>query len=121
MPKPVVPAKFKPGYIDDMDRRTKLGAIMRARWDDLTSDLGGADRLSYAQRSLAERALWLEYWLQAQEKSLAEGRVQDFDPGQWVQAANSLQGIFSRLGIERRQKDVTDISDYMRRRAEQAK
>ncbi|SLN09974.1 hypothetical protein ROJ8625_00134 [Roseivivax jejudonensis] len=113
MPKPSVPEKFRPGYIGEMDRRTKLGAIMQARWQEVTEDLGGPDRLSYAQRSLIERALWLEYWLQAQEASLGEGRIQDFDPGQWVQAANSLQGIFSRLGLERRSRDVKDITDYL--------
>lgn len=121
MPKPSVPEKFKPGYIDGIDRRTKVGAIMRARWQEFTDDLGGADQLSYAQRSLVERALWLEYWLQAQEAALGEGRVQDFDSGQWVQATNSLQGIFTRLGLHRRQKELKDISDYLDQKAQRGR
>lgn len=71
---------------------------------------GGAEQLLYSQRSLAERALWLEYWLQKQEATLAEGRFADFNLGQWVQAANSLQGIFSRLGIAREASSKPSIT-----------
>lgn len=117
MPSPVVPENFEAGYIGRLDRRTRIGAEMNARWAAFTDDLGGADRLSYAQRSLAERALWLEYWLAWQEEALAEGRMADFDPGRWTQAANALQGILTKLGLERAQRDVTDLQSYIRGQA----
>jgi hypothetical protein len=115
MPRPNVPDKFRAGYIEDLDRRTRVGAAMQARWNELTDDLGGVHTLSYAQRSLAERALWLEYWLMHQEAALGEGRFNDFEPGQWVQAANSLQGIYTRLGMRRR-SETRDITDLMEQR-----
>jgi hypothetical protein len=88
---------------------------MRERFNAFTADLGGVEHLSYAQRSLVERALWLEYWLAQQEQALATGA--DFDVGKWTQAANSLQGILSKLGLERQAKDVPNLQDYIRGRA----
>jgi len=110
-----IPEKYAPGYLDELDGRLAVAQVMRERYRAFTDDLGGADRLSYAQRSLVERALWLEYWLAEQEQSLARGA--DFDVGKWVQAANSLQGILTKLGLDRQAKDVPDLHTYMKQRA----
>jgi hypothetical protein len=113
-----IPDRYAPGYLDRLDGRTAIAADMRARWQELTDDLGGADRLSYAQKSLVERALWLEHWLAAQEQTLAAGQHEAFDAGRWTQACNALQGILKTLGIERRARDVTpDLASYIRGRA----
>jgi len=105
------PAKFAQGWISELDGRYAVAQVMRERYRAFTDDLGGADRLSYAQRSLVERALWLEYWLAQQEQSLAKGK--DFDVARWTQAANSLQGILSKLGLDRVAKDVPDLATYL--------
>jgi len=47
-----VPAQFHNGWLDALDFRTAMAKEMRDRFVALTNDLGGADRLSYAQRSL---------------------------------------------------------------------
>ncbi len=90
-----------------MDNRTALAQVMRERYLEFTDDLGGADSLTYAKRSLVERVLWLEYWLAQQERALAQG--EEFDVGRWTQAVNALQGILSKLGLERQDKDFTMI------------
>lgn len=110
-----VSAKFANGWLDGLDGRLGLARELRQRFKTLTNDLGGSDSLSYAQRSLCERALWLEYWLATQEKDLANGGT-EFDVGKWVQAANSLQGIFAKLGLERVAKDVPDLQDWIKGR-----
>jgi len=107
-----VPARFEAGWLDALDSRTALARQMRERFDTLTDDLGGSDALSYQQRSLCERALWLEYWLASQERELANAR--EFDVGKWVQAANSLQGIYSKLGLERTARTVPDLKSYIK-------
>jgi len=107
-----VPGRFAGGWLDRLDGRTELARNLRARYRELTDDLGGADRLCYAQRSLAERALWLEYWLATQERELAAGR--DFDVGKWTQAFNSLQGVYGKLGLERATKDVPSLGAYLK-------
>lgn len=110
-----IPDKFAPGYIDKLDGRTAIAVDMRARWQALTADLGGADRLSYAQRSLVERALWIEHWIALQERVLADGG--EADTGRMTQATNSLLGLYRTLGLERRAKDVTTLADYIAGRA----
>ena len=104
-----IPDKCSDGWLSELDSRTSIAKEMRERFQLLTNDLGGVKKLSYQQRSLAERALWLEYWLACQERDLASG--EEFDVGKWVQAANSLQGIFSKLGLTRivREMSLTDI------------
>lgn len=109
-----VPDRFTGRFVASMDQRTALGQGMRSRYLALTGDLGGVDQLSYAQRSLCERALWLEHWLSSQERLLAAGDDEAFDPGKWTQACNALQGILNRLGLERRVKDVPSLRDHFR-------
>ena len=101
------PKKFNTGWRADLDKRTALAQVMRERYLEFTDDLGGRDNLGYAKRSLVERVLWLEYWLADQERALAQG--QEFDVGRWTQAVNALQGILSKLGLERQDKDFTMI------------
>ena len=105
-----VPEKDKCGWLSELDSRTAIAKEMRERYQALTDDLGGLPILSYQQRSLVERSLWLEYWLVQQEKQLAQ---QDgcFDVARWVQAANSLQGLYAKLGLSRvtREKSLNDI------------
>jgi len=110
-----IPEKYAPGYLDELDGRLAIAQVMRERYRTFTDDLGGADRLSYAQRSLVERALWLEFWLAQQEEQLARGKA--FDVARWTQAANSLQGILSKLGLDRQAKDVPDLQTYLKQRA----
>ena len=106
--------KFNTGWLSELDKRTALAQVMLERYRAFTDDLGGADSLTYAKRSLVERALHLEYWLALQERALIEGA--EFDVGKWVQATNSLQGILSKLGLERQAKDVTSLKDYLHAR-----
>lgn len=108
------PDRFTPGYLDALDGRTAIAQEMRERYATMTQDLGGADQLSYQQRSLVERALWLEYWLRTQEHELAGGK--EFDVSRWIQAANGLQGILSKLGLERKAKPVQSLSEYLAKR-----
>lgn len=107
----VIPGEYAPGWIATLDGRTAIAQDMQGRFAEVCTDLGGLDALSYMQRSLVERALWLEYWLGQQERALAGGN--DFDVGKWVQAANGLQGIYSKLGLERKPRDVTGLHDYL--------
>ena len=109
------PKKFNTGWLSELDGRTAIAQEMRERFRAFTDDLGGADTLSYAKRSLVERALWLEFWLAQQEQALAGGS--DFDVGKWTQAANALQGILSKLGLDRQAKDLPSLNEYLARKA----
>jgi hypothetical protein len=108
------PEAFTQNWLSHLDGRTNVAQIMRERYRAFTDDLGGVERLSYAQRSLVERGLWLEYWLAQQEQELANGR--EFDVGKWTQAANALQGIYAKLGLQRQAREVTDLQTYLAQR-----
>ena len=107
------PERFTAGWLDRLDGRYAMATELRQRFTALTDDLGGADSLSYAQRSLCERALWLEYWLASQERELARGG--GFNVGSWVQAVNSLQGILTKLGLQRVARDVPSLSEWIQK------
>ena len=105
------PTRYSANWLQELDGRTAIAQEMRQRYQSYTDDLGGDASLSYAQRSLVMRALWLEYWLQSQEQALANGG--EFDAGRWTQGANSLQGIMAKLGLNRAAKDVPDLASYL--------
>ncbi|WP_449361221.1 hypothetical protein [Alishewanella longhuensis] len=84
---------------------------MQQRFDAYASDLGGVDRLSYAQRSLLEHCLFLQYWLNQQEQALATGSG-EFDSGKYTQALNSLSGLIAKLGLHRIAREIS-LADVM--------
>jgi hypothetical protein len=106
-----IPAQFDQGFLDQLDSRTNLAKNLRGKYTEICSDLGGKDSLSYMQRSLIERALWFEFWIASQERALADGG--ELDVGRWTQAVNSLQGIYSRLGLQRQAKPAPDLRSYI--------
>lgn len=106
------PEKFTANWLQSLDKRTTVAQELQQRHKLLTDDLGGIDQLSYQQRALVERALWLEYHLQQEELKLATG--QEFDSGKWTQACNALQGILSKLGLNRVAKTIPALQTYVK-------
>lgn len=102
-------------WLQQLDGRTALAVELRQRQLALTDDLGGVDRLSYQQKALVDRALFLEFHLQQEELKLASG--QEFDAGRWVQSCNALTGIFKTLGLHRQAKQAVDLNSYLKRGA----
>jgi len=114
----VLPDEFTPRFLDALDGRTVVAKTLRARLSEIMADLGGEDQLSYAQRSLVRRAVWLESWIETQEAAAAEG--EQVDIGRQVQALNSLVGLWRTLGLERRQKNAPTLQEYLRSKEQSA-
>ena len=114
----VLPEEFSPRFLDALDGRTVVAKTLRARLSEIQADLGGEDQLSYAQRSLARRAVWLESWLETQEAAAAEG--EQVDIGRQIQALNALIGLWRTLGLERRQKNAPSLQEYLRQKERSA-
>lgn len=106
-----IPDRYSPGWMGKLDQRTSLAQELSRRHRQLCDDLGGLPALSYQQRALTERALFLELHLQTEEAKLANG--EDFDSGRWVQACNALTGVLKTLGLERRARDVPSLPEYL--------
>ncbi len=79
------------------------------RWRDLfeahAADLGGANSLSEAQRSLIRRCATIEVQLEQIEGRLAQGGSSDLRT--YATAAGHLRRILETLGIERKPRDIT--------------
>ncbi|WRH61576.1 MAG: hypothetical protein RSE12_14515 [Fuscovulum sp.] len=111
MPSPKVPDEYIMGYLDKLDGRSAIAQELRARYAEVCADRGGADTLSYLERSLVERAIWAEYWITTQERHLAEGKP--FDVGRYTQAVNAYAGLAAKIGLPRVPRNVTGLQEYL--------
>ena len=95
---------FEPRFLEHMDGRTVAARMLRQRLAEIHADLGGEPSLSYAQKSLARQALWIESWLETQQHASTLGSTPDV--GRMTQAVNTLLGLWRTLGLERRAAPV---------------
>ena len=105
------PRQYEPKFLQSLDRRSAAYAVLSSRYAEIVSDLGGEDGLSYLQRSLVVRYLHAEWWIEQQEIAITQGEAVDI--GKLVQASNNIVGLSSKLGLERRAKDVPNLADYL--------
>jgi len=78
------------------------------------SDLGGD--LTEARTHIAARAACLICWSEEREAELARG--ESFDAMQYATVANAMRRLLSDLGLDRQARDVSDLHDYLARKAE---
>ena len=102
-----LPSRYDERFIVQLDGRFRLAREVRDRLAAVYADLGGEDRLSYLQRSLVKRYVWLELHHEADEARIAKGEV--VDVGKHTQRLNSLIGLARTLGIERRAHRVQGL------------
>jgi hypothetical protein len=107
-----IPSTYIPNFVERLDARTLLATVIPQRIASIESDLGGAEGLSYARRSLVRRVVWLEAVVETFEQNLASDRVTDL--GAYTQAINSLLGLYRLLGLERKPRNVRSLAAVMR-------
>ena len=106
-----LPDTYRAGWLDKLDKRTKIARVIMQRIAALISDAGGADRLSHARMSLIRRAAFLEAICESHELQLAGG--QEINVGAYTQSLNSLLGLYRLLGIERVARSVQSLREHM--------
>lgn len=79
------------------------------------NDLGGADRVSEAERSIVRRAATLTVQLERMEAAFAVAGIVDRETlDAYQRAAGSLRRLLESVGLDRRPRDVTpDLADYI--------
>ncbi len=108
-----VPGKFRPGFLDAMDKRTELYKLLRSRLDAITEDLGGVGEISLIKATIIEKFCWIQAHLETIEAELALGEVErEAVMGKWIQGVNSLVGLAKMLGLERT-KSVESLGSYL--------
>ena len=106
-----LPDTYRAGWLDKLDKRTKVARVIMQRIAALTSDAGGEDSLSHAKLSLIRRAAFLEAICESHELRLASGEA--VDVGSYTQSLNSLLGLYRLLGIERVARSVRSLREHM--------
>lgn len=102
-----LPARFRVGFLRALDGRTDVAKALRASYDRIVADIGGASEIGHVKSALIERFVYLEAMLQSMEQEIAQGKVPMADLiGRWTQATNALAGLAKTLGIERKGADA---------------
>jgi hypothetical protein len=57
--------KYQAGFLKDFDKRTELYQLLTTSYNEVVTDLGGADILSRVQLSLVERYVFFEFTVRA--------------------------------------------------------
>lgn len=112
------PQEYSPDWIQSLDGRCGITQEVKRRYQALTDDLGGAANLSYQQRAIVSRVLFVELSLQNQEADIAKG--QEVDTGKYTQQVNSLVGLLKTLGLERKAKEVPDLASFLKSKVDAA-
>jgi hypothetical protein len=110
--KPELPRKPKAGWLATLDRRHHFAKTLFARRAQLVADLGGDDALSYAEKTLAERAIYLEQVIRDMEARHAQGKA-DFDHHKYIGSINALANLLGKLGMKRAAKRVPSLPEYL--------
>jgi hypothetical protein len=88
------------------------------------SDLGGADHVSEAERSIVRRACTLTVELERLEQGFAlAGEAEPETLDLYQRTAGNLRRLLEAVGLERRQRELNppSLEQYLRNRAEQPK
>ena len=107
-----IPDRYSPGFAERLDKRTSIAKAIIERIETIEADMGGAEALSHARRSLIRRTVWLEAVIEHSEQKLAAG--EGIDLGGHTQAINSLLGLYRLIGLERRPRPVRRLAEVMR-------
>jgi len=106
-----LPEKYSAGWLERIDKRTKVWQAVQTRIQALEDDAGGSESLSHAKRSLIRRAVFLELLTETQEMRFTAG--QPVDTGAYTQAFNSMLGAYRLLGVERRPRPADTWDAYL--------
>ena len=108
------PEQYEPDFLADMDQRRNLTQDLRSRHKQLVYDLGGIDNLSYVEKSLIERSLWIEHFVTCIEKQLILNPDIPPDTDEWFKGVRALESVYSKLGLKRRAKEVESLTTYLK-------
>lgn len=106
--KVAIPEKFVPRFWEQQDNRTYIVREIRRRVAELEHDCGAE---SYAQKSLCQRAVFLEMKLETLEIQHAHGT--EIEEGVYTQAVNCLSGIYAKLGIKKQVAKTKGLKAYV--------
>jgi predicted NUDIX family phosphoesterase len=109
-----LPDKYVPDFLERMNLNHLLGRTISRRIDEIETDRGGPEVLSYVQRSNIKRFVWMEALVEHGEQRMAAG--ESIELGAHVQAVNTYMALGVRIGLERKPRNVRRLADVMQGR-----
>lgn len=101
--------------LDQLDGRTLAAKNARALIESMENDLGGADRLTAAERELVQRAALTSAMCEHMEAAWLTGK--GLDVGAYSALVNVQRRLLATVGLQRRPRDVTpDLASYIKER-----
>jgi hypothetical protein len=108
-------AKARLMTLDDLDGRSLAAKAAKSLIMAMQEDLGGADRLSAAERAIVHRSAVITAMVEDMETRWLAGG--DLDVGAYSSLTNVLRRLLATIGLQRRQRDVTpELHDYIAER-----
>jgi hypothetical protein len=104
-------------FLEQLDKRTYLFRVITAREQEILSDLGGAETLSYFERSLVRKAVWLEAMMDMTSTRVA---LNADEIGRYTQMLNAYSGLAAKLGLKRKARKAHDLQAYLDQRKDSA-
>ncbi|MBO6776143.1 MAG: hypothetical protein JJ897_11680 [Marinibacterium sp.] len=98
--------------LQGVDMRTHGGRRFKELCADLVDHLDGDP--TAPQFAIIRRAAALAVWCEQAEAAQAQGG--ELDVAAYGSAANTMRRLLCELGLERRAKDVTSLSEYIAKR-----
>lgn len=112
--KQLLPEKYRHKFLRQMDGRLSLVKALKALRRDIINDCGGHEELSKMRLILINRLVYGTAILETIEAEFSEqGTISKEQISKWVQMCNTVQGLLSKLGLDRAVKQVTNLQDYI--------
>jgi hypothetical protein len=102
-----IPRGYKRSLLDDLDNRYRPVREAKARFRQLAADLGGMRELSCQRQSLLWRFVFLEGWIEEQEKRML--LAQEVDETKWLASLSTFTSLLGRIGLERKARTISPI------------
>lgn len=106
-------------FLNDLDLRFRPGQQLRRRYRALIAAIGGLDAASPQQDSVIRRIVHLEALLEETELARLSNKPPVLEVGAYLQAINTLTGLFRLLGLKRMAKPIPSLQEYLHARAEE--
>lgn|SRR5262245_2758143 len=116
---PTSRSRITNGALIDGDGRSAWSRRMRDLINLHLSDLGGADNVSEAEKSIVRRVATLTVELERMESVFAEaGEASPEQLDLYQRVSNSMRRMLETVGLERRAKPVETLQEYLRKKDE---
>ena len=102
--------RFRADFLQTMDGRVTAVKALRERFNALTTDLGGLEGLSFQEKTLCKRVVFLERHIEQMELLVAKGGAVEVHA--YLASINALAGLLAKIGLGRRSRTIS-LRDYL--------